>query len=94
MSLQIDAIYESGVLRPLEPLALPNQARVKLTVDVQVPSDSAHEATGLSNSVREGGGENGRKADAAFGEELEPLLFDGPSLPPDFSRADIYADHD
>ena len=26
--------------------------------------------------------------------ELKPLLFHGPSLPSDFSRADIYADHD
>lgn len=27
-------------------------------------------------------------------KELKPLLFHGPSLPSDFSRADIYADHD
>ena len=26
--------------------------------------------------------------------ELKPLLFHGPSLPSDFSRADIYFDHD
>lgn len=25
--------------------------------------------------------------------ELEALLFDGPSLPKDFSREDVYADH-
>lgn len=31
---------------------------------------------------------------ADFEAELEPLLFDGPNLPADFSRADIYADHD
>ncbi len=29
-----------------------------------------------------------------FDAELDALLFDGPSLPADFSRADIYADHD
>ncbi|MBL9093305.1 MAG: hypothetical protein JNL96_18965 [Planctomycetaceae bacterium] len=29
-----------------------------------------------------------------FDRELEPLLFDGPSLPADFSREDIYFDHD
>jgi hypothetical protein len=28
-----------------------------------------------------------------FDRELEPLLLDGPNLPADFSRADIYADH-
>ena len=31
---------------------------------------------------------------AEFDRELEPLLFDGPPLTADFSRADIYADHD
>jgi hypothetical protein len=31
---------------------------------------------------------------AEFDRELEPLLFDGPSLPAQFSRADMYADHD
>ncbi len=31
---------------------------------------------------------------AEFDRDLEPLLFDGPTLPADFSRADIYADHD
>lgn len=29
-----------------------------------------------------------------FDTELEALSIDGPSLPPDFSRADIYSDHD
>jgi hypothetical protein len=33
-------------------------------------------------------------ATGEFDQELEPLLFDGPPLPADFSRADIYADHD
>ena len=31
---------------------------------------------------------------AEFDAELESLSIDGPSLPADFSRADIYADHD
>lgn len=29
-----------------------------------------------------------------FERALAPLLFDGPTLPADFSRAEIYADHD
>jgi predicted DNA-binding antitoxin AbrB/MazE fold protein len=35
MNLYIDAIYENGVLRPLEPLALPDQTPVKLTVETE-----------------------------------------------------------
>jgi predicted DNA-binding antitoxin AbrB/MazE fold protein len=33
MLQHIDAIYDNGVFRPLEPLTLPDQAHVKLTVD-------------------------------------------------------------
>ena len=33
MTLQIAAIYDNGVFRPLEPLALADQAHVKLTVN-------------------------------------------------------------
>jgi len=29
-----------------------------------------------------------------FDEELDSLLSDGPTLPADFSRADLYRDHD
>ena len=35
MTQFIQAIYVDGVLKPLEPLALPEQARVKLTVDAE-----------------------------------------------------------
>jgi predicted DNA-binding antitoxin AbrB/MazE fold protein len=75
MSIEIDAIYDHGVFKPLVPPALPDQARVKLTVEPK-PAESAASAS------------------PDFDAELEPLLFDGPNLPPDFSRADIYADHD
>jgi predicted DNA-binding antitoxin AbrB/MazE fold protein len=76
MSQQIDAIYDHGVFKPLVPPGLPDQTRVRLTVDAE-PA-----ATGSAP----------RNVD--FDTELEPLLFDGPNLPADFSRADIYADHD
>jgi predicted DNA-binding antitoxin AbrB/MazE fold protein len=40
MSQEIDAIYDNGVLRPLVPLALPQQARVKLTVEEESLEES------------------------------------------------------
>jgi predicted DNA-binding antitoxin AbrB/MazE fold protein len=80
MSEQVDAIFDHGVLKPLAPLNLPDQAYVKVTVD-QLPK-----------SVAAAGGAG--RAGGDFDAELETLLFDGPSLSPDFSRADIYADHD
>lgn len=33
MTYQFDAIYDNGVLRPLEPVVLPDQSRVKVTVE-------------------------------------------------------------
>jgi len=33
-------------------------------------------------------------SDADFDAELDGLLFSGPTLPADFSRADIYTDHE
>ncbi len=36
MTYQVDAIYDNGILKPLVPLMLPDQARVTLTI-----SDSA-----------------------------------------------------
>lgn len=41
MSYYIDAIYDDGLLKPLEPLALPDQARVRLRVEVDETSESA-----------------------------------------------------
>jgi predicted DNA-binding antitoxin AbrB/MazE fold protein len=33
MTKQIDAVYENGVLRPLEPLELEEQQRVRITIE-------------------------------------------------------------
>lgn len=34
------------------------------------------------------------RCDVDFDSELDGLLFAGPTLPADFSRADIYSDHE
>ena len=53
MSQHIDAIYDHGVLRPLEPLSLPDQTRVKLTVEAESSPESADEA-GASDELTSG----------------------------------------
>lgn len=40
MSQHIDAIYDNGVFKPLTPLSLPDQARVKLTVDAALTNEA------------------------------------------------------
>jgi predicted DNA-binding antitoxin AbrB/MazE fold protein len=94
MSEQIDAIYDNGVLKPVMPLALPDKARVKLTIDAASVSEPAEKIAGQKGVEREKGAAEGDTADRDFDRELDALLFEGPSLPADFSRADIYADHD
>jgi predicted DNA-binding antitoxin AbrB/MazE fold protein len=94
MSQQIDAIYDHGVLKPLQPLALPDQARVKVTVDSQLGAPSVQVNSGQDDTGLHGGRPAGNGAATDFDGPLEALLFEGPTLPPDFSRADIYADHD
>jgi predicted DNA-binding antitoxin AbrB/MazE fold protein len=45
MPLTVEAVYENGVLKPDQPLPLPDHARVQVTVQVQ-PS-IARESAGL-----------------------------------------------
>jgi predicted DNA-binding antitoxin AbrB/MazE fold protein len=83
MGEQFEAVVDHGVLKPVVPLNLPENSRVRLTVIQEpVPVETAQPPT-----------QSGSQLDS-FDAELESLLFSGPSLPPDFSRADIYADHD
>lgn len=39
MSTQVEAIYENGVFRPLQPVRLPEHRRVTVTIDENVESD-------------------------------------------------------
>ena len=39
----VEAIYEHGVLRPLEPLALPEQTRVRVSIEPDAPQRSDRE---------------------------------------------------
>jgi predicted DNA-binding antitoxin AbrB/MazE fold protein len=40
MPRQLEAVYEHGVLRPLEPLVLPEHQRVRLTIEEQSATPS------------------------------------------------------
>jgi predicted DNA-binding antitoxin AbrB/MazE fold protein len=88
MTSEIDAIYENGVFKPLVPLSLPDKAQVRLTVSSSADANVHRDAIDRETAPTANGAYDG------FDAELDELLFDGPSLPADFSRADIYADHD
>jgi len=81
MSQEFHAIYEHGILRLDVPLPLPEQTRVTGIVS-NVESAATDFAAQDSMSLEE------------FERQLDELSLDVPPLPPDFSRADIYLDHD
>jgi hypothetical protein len=79
MNVEFDATYRDGLLYPSQPLMLPNNTPVHGVVIVRPPTAPAI-------------------APRLTLEEYEALKighrFSAPSLPEDFSRADIYSDHD
>jgi hypothetical protein len=82
MSVEFHATYEHGILRLDVPLALPEQTRVTGVVsNVEPPAILSADEDQMSPEEFE------RQLD-------EVALDDVPPLPPDFSRADIYLDHD
>jgi hypothetical protein len=81
MSLEFDATYRDGALHPAEPLDLPNNAPVRVVV-LPAAAPLAIPPTKPLITVEE--------FDAIFANNR----FSAPPLPDDFSRADIYSDHD
>jgi hypothetical protein len=82
MNQEFHATYEHGILRLDAPLALPEQTRVIGIVNKVEPRSIPPANTGQM-SLED------------FDRLLDELAIDDvPPLPPDFSRADIYLDHD
>jgi predicted DNA-binding antitoxin AbrB/MazE fold protein len=80
-----EAVYEHGILRPLVPLELPENERVNVTINCR--STAQPEMSSLT-------------VDDVSDEDFVRLLNElasGPTLPhlpADFSRSDVYMDHD
>jgi predicted DNA-binding antitoxin AbrB/MazE fold protein len=86
MTINVQAVYEHGILRPLEPVNLPENERVTITIAENAQTNSDPKAIAEASSI----------SDDEF-ERLLDELASGPTLPhlsADFSRADVYADHD
>lgn len=82
MSQEFHATYEHGILRLDTPLALPDQTRVTGIV------------SNVDSSIVPGTGQP-EMSPEEFERLLDELALDNvPPLPADFSRADIYLDHD
>ena len=38
MTIDVDAVYEDGVLKPTQPVDLPDKAHVHITIEVETPA--------------------------------------------------------
>lgn len=86
--MTIEATYRDGAFYPTLPISLPENTRVEVTL----PAESTRPLTREQILAMR------PKAPKFTSEQLDALLeknhISAPSLPFDFSRADIYSDHD
>jgi predicted DNA-binding antitoxin AbrB/MazE fold protein len=86
--MTIEATYRDGAFYPTVPISLPENTRVEVTLPVEPPKPLTREEF---NSLRP-------KSPKITPEEFEAIIksnpISAPSLPLDFSREDIYSDHD
>ncbi len=82
--MTIEATYRDGAFHPVHPISLPENTRVEVSVPAQL---SREEIIALRP-----------KAPKITVEEFDAIMkrnkLSAPSLPVDFSREDIYSDHD
>jgi predicted DNA-binding antitoxin AbrB/MazE fold protein len=87
MTRSIQAVYQNGVLRPLEPLNLSENERVTVIIDSGLSAaNGASGPAALETPL----------SDEEFHRLLDELASGPPlpHLPADVSRVDVYADHD
>ena len=100
MSIEFDATYRAGAIVPNQPLALPDNTPVHVVI---VEKDSAVPGANSRGLSLRGLSRDEIIALRPKSPKLTPEEFDAiidkysvsvGSLPPDFSREDIYSDHD
>jgi hypothetical protein len=85
MSIHVHAIYKAGLIHPDRPLGLPENTEVDLMV---MPSHGNHRNSLESRPTIP------RFSPAELRDRLSRHAVSVGTLPTDFSRADIYQDHD
>ena len=95
MSIEIDATYRAGAIYPNQPLALPENTPVRVVVVEKDVRPRVLSTKGLSReeivAMRP---KSPRITPEEFDALIEKYSVSVGSLPPDFSREDIYSDHD
>lgn len=100
MSIEFDATYRSGAIIPNQPLALPENTPIHVVVvekDAAVPGAKPRAVSlkGLTRDEIIALRPNSPKlTPEEFDAIIEKYSISARSLPPGFSREDIYSDHD
>ena len=82
MTIDIDATYRDGAIHPDTPLNLPNNTPVHIRVVAKSEQNTVELPPSPRFTVEE------------FRERIAKYAVKAPPLPLDFSREDIYSDHD
>jgi hypothetical protein len=82
MTIDIDATYRDGALHPDTPLNLPNNTPVHIRVVAKSEQNTVEPPPSPRFTAEE------------FRARIAKYAVSVGSLPPDFSREDIYSDHD
>jgi hypothetical protein len=93
MSLEFDATYRDGAIYPDSPLGLPDNTPVHVQV-VAKQTDSAAPFPTTREEILALRPKSPRITPEEFAAIVAKHSVSVGSLPPDFSREDIYSDHD
>jgi hypothetical protein len=94
MSIDVNATYRDGALYPETPLNLPENTAVRVSITAQSANQASTASTGAEKPERLTPPPSPRITVEEFDALVEKYSFSAPPLPENFSRADIYSDHD
>ena len=89
MSIQFDATYRDGAIHPAKPLALPENTEIRVLI---VPRPK--QPPGVEVEIDAMRPTSPKMSPEEFDELVSRHSISIGSLPADFSREDIYQDHD
>jgi hypothetical protein len=89
MTIDIDATYRDGAIHPDTPLNLPNNTPVQVRVLAKNEFGPLTKEQIIFLRPK-----SPRITPEEFRERIAKYAIKAPPLPPDFSRDDIYSDHD
>lgn len=94
MSIDVNATYRDGAIYPETPLNLPENTQVHVQVSLKTGYDASNLSPAEGETPRLTPPQSPRIIVEEFYDIVKKYSISAPPLPEDFSRADIYSDHD